>query len=323
MSQEMIMPKSLQNRRCYTMADVLAGRDSGDESQTSKHELLKNPLFKSLMKKANALSTDTTSNLTEATGIVLDASSPLAIGRSLVRVIETTKQSVQVRKPRFVRAVKTKRSQKGASGGQRNDYITINVNQEIEASDLWDKQYLEDADYDVASAEATALGRNHDVTETETIIKFLNDISAANIAGGANLSAITPGTFTFNDIVNLWNSVTRTDFTPNVLALHPDQLSDLMKEDEFKDQQILGEFFDPAQGRFGRLIMGLEILSSSLMTPGTAFVLNTEDVALYPVRRDKMLDSFQPTIKEFEMQVTTRFGIDEGRPEELARMINA
>lgn len=304
------------------MADVLAGRDSGDESQTSKQDLMKNPLIKSLM-KSNALSTDATSGLTEATNIVLEASSPLAIGRSLVRVIETTKQSVQIRKPSFVRAIKSKRSQKGASGGSRNEYVTINVNEEIEASELWDKQYLEDADHDVASEEAAALGRNHDVNETQTIIAFLNAITASDLAGGGNVSAITAQSFTFNDIVNLWNTVTRTDFTPNVLAVHPDQLADLMKEDEFKDQQQLGQFFDPAQGRFGRLIMGLEVLSSSLMTSGTAFVLNTNDVVMYPIRRDKMLDSFQPTIKEFEMQVTTRYGIDEGRPEEFARMIDA
>jgi len=322
MSQQFIMPKALQRRHCYTMADVIAGRNSGDESQTSKQELMKNPLIKSLI-RGHALTTDATSNLTEATNIILEASSGSAIGRSMVRVIETLKQSVQIRKPRFLKAVNTSRSQKGASGGERNEYLTINVDKEIEASDLWDKQFLEDADYDVASSEARALGINHDVNETTKIIDFINNIPSGDIAGGANFSAITPNTFTFNDIVNLWNQVVRTDFTPNILVMHTDQLADLMKTDEFKDQQQLGQFFHPESGKFGRLIMGLEILSSSLMTPGTVFVLNSNDVAMYPVRRDKMLDSFQPTIKEFEMQITTRYGIDVGRPEELARMINA
>jgi len=322
MTAEMILPKSLQNRHCYTMANVLKGEKSGDDSQQSMHDLSKNPLMKALMKQ-HALTTDTTSALTEATSIVLDASSPLAIGRNLVRIIETTKESVQVRKPRFLRAVKTSRKQKGASGGSRSDYLTINVTEETEASELWDMNFLEDADYDVAAEEAASLGRNHDVLETQRIIDFLNNISSADIAGSANVSAITPGTFTFDDIVNLWNQVTRTDFLPDTLVLHPDQLADLMKEDDFKDSTLLGQFFDPAQGKFGQLIMGLKILSSSLMTSGTTFVLDTNSVVMYPLRRDKMLQSFQPTIKEFEMQVSSRFGIAEGRPETLSRMINA
>lgn len=322
MSQEMILPKSLQNRRCYTMADVLQGRDSGDKTQQDMHALMANPLFKTLM-KSHALTTDSVSTVSDATGIVLNASSPLAIGRSLVRIIETTKTSVEIRLPRFMKAVKSARSKKGASGGTRNDYKIINVTEEIEASELWDRKYLEDADYDVAAEEGAALGRNHDVLETSDIITFINGITASTIAGGANLSAITPNTFTFNDIVNLWNQVTRTDFIPDLLVLHPDQLADLMKDDEFKDSQILGEFFDPKLGRFGSLIMGLNILSSSLMTPGTVFVMSSNDTVMYPLRRDKMITSFQPSAKEFEMQVTTRFGIDTGRPETMSRMVNA
>lgn len=304
------------------MADVLQGKDSGDKTQQDMHELMKNPLLKTLM-KSHALTTDSVSTVSDATGIVLEASSPLAIGRSLVRIIETTKTSVEIRIPRFMSAVKSARSKKGASGGSRNDYKIINITEEVEASELWDRKYLEDADYDVAAEEGAALGRNHDVFETSDIITFINNIAAADIAGGANKSAITPGIFTFNDIVNLWNEVTRIDFIPDLLVLHPDQLADLMKDSEFKDSQILGEFFDPKQGKFGSLIMGLNILSSSLMTPGNVFVMTSNDTVMYPLRRDKMITSFQPSAKEFEMQVTSRFGIDTGLAATMSRMVNA
>lgn len=313
-----------QKRRCYTISDVINGQDVGSDLNNSKllHNLKENPLLRALSVSHN-LDTENTGALTEATNIVLEASSPNAIGRSLVRVIETTKESIQIRKTRLGRAAKTARSKKGASFGQRNEYLTINITDEIEVSDKWDLQYLESVEYDVAAEEARALGINHDIEETKNIIKFLDGIPLTELSGGENVPAISAKTFTFDDIVNMWNRIVREDFTPDTLVVHPDQLSDLMKSKEFKDQTLLGSNFKPESGQFGKLLMGLNVISSSFMTAGNVFVLNSKDVVMYPIRRDKMMTSFQPSAKEFEMQLTTRYGIATGRPEEMAKMTDA
>lgn len=317
----MELHNKLKNRKCETMAHVIEGKKlDGDDVSTIRQGLESSLFLKALSRKQHDLSTDTTAALNEASGLVLEASSGDAIGRQCVQIFETTREAIKVRKTRVGLGVQTARGKKGPSKGLRNEYITLNPNKEIEASDRWDNNYLEDADYDVAASEARSLGIAHDIIETSAILKFLKDIPAAELAGGALVAPVTAGTFTYSDIVNLWNAVKRGNYQPDILVMHPDEFADLMKDSDFKDQTILGQFADISQGLFGRLILGLNIVVSSLMIPGDVFCLDSKSAVLYALRRDQILKTFQPTINEFEMMVSSRYDIEKGRTETFARM---
>jgi len=77
------------------------------------------------------------------------------------------------------------------------------------------------------------------------------------------------------------------------------------------------------QGIFGKLVLGLTVVVSNLMTAGTVFCLSQPNAALFALRRDKIFTSFQPSANEFEMQVTSRYDLQEGQSLSFSRMVDA
>ena len=317
-------PTELKERRCYSMKNVIDQTPiDGMDVQSIHNSLLNSPFAKSLVAKKHDASTDAIAAIVELSSIVLEASTPNLIGRQLVRIIETTAASVKIRRKGLGKAVDTKRGAKGASRGGRHSYSTLTPDDEMEASDRWDRTFLEDAEYDVAREEAADIGVAHDIIETEKIIKFLDDIPANQLAGGALVQAVTANTFTYDDIVNLWTQITERDETPNTLVLNPAQYADLLKEEDFKDSLIFGDYLDIKNGKYGGLILGVQILVSSLMKAGTVFMMDTSKTAFYCIRRDKVINGFQPTMNLFELQVSTRYALDKGVPAAFSKMSNA
>ena len=133
----------------------------------------------------------------------------------------------------------------------------------------------------------------------------------------------TVGTLAYDDIVNLWSAVASTDYVPDTVVMHPEQYADLLKDDDFKDTQIFGDYLDIKQGKYGGLILGLQILVTSLQKKQHVYVLDSKRAAFLCFRRDKILKTFQPAMDTFEARVSSRYDIGEGRPETFARMINA
>ena len=320
----MTILEQLEGRHCYTMADVIKGNSmDGEDGSKMQHSLMDSSFMKALIKSDNSLSTDTTAAITALTNIVLEEASPNTLGRQLVNVVDTVEQSIKIRKPRMGLAVKSARGSKGASKGARNDYFIMTPDKEIEASDNWDSNFIEDAEYDVASQEAASLGLAYDIKETKTILDFFKNITTAKLAGGAEVAPVTNGTLTYDDLVNLWDAVASTDYVPDTVVMHPNQYADLLKDDDFKDTQIFGDYLDIKNGRYGGLIMGLQILVTSLQEKKHVYVLDSKRTAFFCLRRDKILKTFQPEMDTFEAKVSSRYDLGEGRPETFARMINA
>ena len=138
------------------MADIIGGAaDTGDNKVSSEQvqqAMLKSPFYNQIRKHTKAQ--DATAAINELTNIVLDAAAPNAIGREFVRVIETVKESIKVRLPSRGKARKTGRKTSTTSRGQRETFVTLTPDKEFESRDIWDTNYLEDADWDVASEEA-------------------------------------------------------------------------------------------------------------------------------------------------------------------------
>ena len=318
------LQKLLQEKGCHSMAHALESDDfEGTSSQELVEQLGNNQFVKSYMKKHSS-SSDATAAIVELSSIILEAGEPENIGRQLVRVAETTASSMKIRLPKRGKAVSSARSKRSTSFGERNSYITITPDQFIEASEEWDDTFIEDAEWDESARQAAAIGSAHDEEETVKIIAALEAIPNSVIASSATYSAETPNTFAWNDIVNMWNLVKNEKGTPNVLALHTDQLADLFKDADFKDKTLLGEFLDVEKGMFGKTILGVQVIASTLMTPGTAFMLDTEKTMVYTLRRNKLFKTYTDDKEDkFGVKVSSRYSLDEGRPEFMARTVNA
>lgn len=326
----------LHGRRCYTMADALMGRkDSKGEdlgaglkalpqSQFLK-VIMRDPVFKeNFGKKGYSIGQEDTAAINELVTQIIEAPVPLAIGRDLVRIIETTKETIKVRKPSTGKARKTSRGKKTTSKGTRNTYIPITVDDEYEASDSWDLNYLEDSEWNVLSEETTEVKRATDQIETEDIIADLVAIADGDLATGAEVSAGTSNLFVWADFCNLWGAVASEDVVPNKVAMNPLQMADIFKTDQFVNSLMLGDFVDLSVGRFGRTILGTDVLSSSLVTSSDVFMLNADSAIMLALRRDSLINTWEDgKEKEFGVQCSSRYGRAYGRKETVARMDNA
>ena len=317
--------KKLLNRRCYSMADVIkGGMDTGDNKKSSQQilaEFQKSPFYRQAAKHAK--SQDATAAINELSGIVLDAAAPDAIGRNFVRVIETVRESIKVRLPSRGKAKKTGRKTITTSRGQRETFVTLTPDKEFEASDVWDTNYLEDADWDVASEEAAETARALKELESLEIITHIQAIAAASLATGALVGATTAGTLAYADLVNLWSAVRGENFAPDKIYMHTDQAGDLFKDTDFKDSTLLGEFIDIALGHFGRTILGVDIFVSTQVPATEVTMVDSKIGVLYCLRRDSMVTTFELPPNESGIQISTRYDLKDGRTKAIARMEDA
>lgn len=317
--------KKLLNRKCYTMADVIkGGMDTGDNKISSSQileSLTKSPFYGIILKHTKAQ--DATAAINELTGIVMDAAAPDAIGREFVRIIETVKESIKVRLPSRGKAKKTGRKTSTTSRGQRETFVTLTPDKEFEARDVWDTNYLEDADWDVASEEAAETARALAELESQVLIDHIQAIATASLATDALVSAATAGTLAYTDLVNLWSAIRGEDFHPDKVYMHTDQAGDLFKDPDFKDSTILGEFVDIAAGRFGRTILGVDIFVSTQVPKTEVTMVDSKLGVMYALRRDKMVTTFELPPNETGIQISTRYDIENGRTKAISRIEDA
>jgi len=317
--------KTLLNRGCHTMADVIRGAaDTGDNKVSSQQVIdsfSKSAFYPLIAKHSKAQ--DATAAINELTNIVMDAAAPKAIGKEFVRIIETVRESIKVRLPSRGKARKTGRKTSTTSRGQRETFVTLTPASEFEARDIWDTNYLEDADWDVASEEAAETSRALKELESQTLIDHIQAIATASLATGALVSAATAGTMAYADLVNLWAAIQGENFTPNKVYMHTDQAGDLFKDSDFKDSTILGEFVDIATGHFGRTILGVDIFVSTQVPKTEVTMVDSNLGVMYALRRDAMVTTFELPPNETGIQISTRYDLQNGRTKAIGRIEDA
>lgn len=305
------------HRKCYTMADAIAGKKDASDANGQFYNVVersRNNLFLSAMRQSNhALLKSDAGAIGELSNIVVKAATPDAIGRSLVRRVDTQKTSVKFRKPALGLATES------ASGplqtdsyGEENTFTTINTNIELEASQEWNQTFLEDAEWDILSSEAEAIGVALKIKESNRIIAMLTDLTEASLATGDDVDTANSGKVVYEDVVDAWTKVKSENRNPNVLALHPDEFGDLWKDTKFLDNMMFGDFVDKSTGSFGRSILGFQVLVSSLIPAGFAYMIDTTYAIGMPVRRDMVVRPYDPSDGRNSIagvQATSRFGL--------------
>lgn len=316
--------KKLVYKSCYSMRDVVLGKpDTDSEDSEGKVSLKDSYLFKTYLKKfeKHTLSNDPTGALTELANLVVEAAAPEAIGRELVNIIETNKNSVKFRLPKLAKAGKTSSSRKNpASVGERNTFKTINVDTELESSERWDRTFLEDAEYDVEARELEAISVGLKRKFSKLIIDKFEAITAANLAGGAEVSPASAGSLSYNDIVELRTKVRKENFNPTKLVVSEDGLGELLKDDKFLSSLFFGDALDKRSGLIARSMLGFDVLSSTQVSDKIAMMIDPDVVFGVPLRRDETLDTWDIPPDESAARVSMRFGIDSLRTKGVARM---
>lgn len=331
------LSEKLLNRRAYTMGHVIAGQeDKNDKDFNMQAEykkladsplvnvIKKDPTFESHIVKKYAVGQESTAAVNELINQIIEAPAPLAIGRELVHFIETMKKTISIRKPALGTAVNTSRGKPSTSKGQRHSYVEITPNLEIESSDEWDLNYLEDAEWNVLAEETQEVSRAVSEEETVIIEAMLQAIADASLATGAEIGATSAGLFQWPDFCNLWGAVASEDFVPDKTAMNPLQTADVFKEEEFTNSLMLGDYVDLSVGKIGRTVLGTDVLSSSLITATDVFMLNSRAAIQWVVRRDKLISSWSDDKeKKYGVQCSMRYGKDYGHKTAVARMDDA
>lgn len=322
----MAIPKEYElskhfSHRCLTMRSLYT--DDGDKADGFSLENIKNsillrkvredPKFRAAMdhlKAMNKYSLDgeTTAAINELANQAIDFPKPNAIGRRLVKVIETQKESLKLRLPAKGLAAKTKNAGTGVGQkGTRNTYVTVTPDDEIASSEKWDLNFVEDSDWAILAEETQEVVRAVEEKETAIIIAALDALTASTIASGAVHSAASAGTLDWDDVVDMWGKVGDGDFVPNILATRLIHAADLFKQVEFTNSLQLGDLVNISAGQFGKTILGTEVLLSSLMTLTNAFVLDSTKVEAYVIRRDRMVKTWEKDSEdEFGVKASTR-----------------
>jgi len=168
------------------------------------------------------------------------------------------------------------------------------------------------------TTDKSALGIGHDIKETTKILDFYNTLPDAKLATGAVLTPTTQNSFGWSDMVNMW--VALGDFTGNAMMMSKKTYGLIIKDPDFKDQQILGSVVDPRTGQMGAVLLGFTIFVSTIQDDKFVLAIDTASAGQYLIRRNKVLKSGSFSLNSFEAQVSSRVDLKLGRDFSVAKM---
>lgn len=289
------------HKECHTMADVI----DGGLKVGSLEDWNNNPFLNLFRKKYTAIS-DPNAGLIDLASRVLEAKRPDAIGRMTCNIHETTQDSVKIRVRSKGKAVKTERGTMSIHSYQgRNTYVHITPDDEIEASDEWDRKDLEDSEWNIESEAIESLAMDLKELETEIILQKFGGTDEDNGSAG-NITKADNAALTSDLLIGAWNLVKTKNMNPDICFMHPSKLADLLKDDDFKDTTLLGEFADYRQGMIGNFL-GMQIYVSSLASSsGDVFVADSARAIQYVVRRDSLIVPYEMPPHRFGVSISTR-----------------
>ena len=266
------------------------------------------------------------SDMTNALGkmhdVMVEATWPELIGRSIITVMPTTEPMERFPLDggavgyRYAEGTVTRLSSKKPST------VDIYTNQLAQASDQWTNEYLEDATWNVLSRAIDNVGRALGQNETEAILALYGAVQAADLATGAELAG-GAAVASWASLLSLHEAVRRENWRPNVLAVNEMQLHQLLNDDKFvKSVYLPSSETDIAQGTIGS-VLGMTVQSSTLVPNGTIYAIDTRVASIMLLRRDVTVEDWEDTpTGKYGVRGTTRFGAGILRSKAIARMTN-
>ena len=313
------LKKLVGGRGCYTMADAIH-HSTVDPLEiedvvarsvaTSLDNWNNHPLLTSYMKQRHTAQHDTISGIQELSMKALQARRPKAIGRMLVNLMETTRPSLQF--PIEEAGEATQTSNGGVtthSYSMRHSWTTVNCDIEVESSDKWNLNFLEDAEWNVAAKNASAVAANVMERETKIILNKLKDIPSADSAGQTTLAANT--NLTADHLIDAYAELENINAEPDCVVVGPKRHAQLLKDDDFKDSTLLGEFVNYRNGMFGQFL-GMQMYKSTLVPTDHVYVFDKMRVLVMALRRDRLMVPLSEAPHKYGIQISSRFGLEYG-----------
>jgi len=253
--------------------------------------------------------------------VAIEAAKKMAVGRDIIWVIPTQETSV-----RFFKAKRGKMwpINQGPPLQTPERFTTkdINVNKEYGYDALFSQSYLEDVPFNVIERAIKDAAQLVEENLTSDIVALYEGISAANLAGGAEISAGTGGTLAWKDLVNAWTAAKKAGHVPDVALLHPDQVADLWNDDKFIHSFYFGDKVDVTRGVLGETYLGFRIVESDLCTATKVHLIDTTKAAALLMRRDLTTQPYEEKLAQ-GIITTIRYGLGTLREDAVARITGA
>ena len=216
-----------------------------------------NPLLNMWAKanpQKNTAGQDITAGIDELASGMLSVKRPQNIGRMLVRRFNSARDNtLKVRKPKAGKSVKTSRGKISISShAERQEFLDLTATTEIEVSDEWDLNYLESAEWNVVQSQTQEITETLQTAESQFIIDHLKTVTTASSAGLVTLGGSTK--MSPDLMIQAWGNVLGKNGDANTFVINPARAVELFQEDDFKNQLILGQFANYAEGRLGNFM---------------------------------------------------------------------
>jgi len=251
-----------------------------------KHKAVAHPFLKRYCDVAikERLFSDATSALGHMHDTLVQAANPEMIGRDIITVMPTTE--TMERFPLDEKAVAYRYAEGSCTrlSGKKISTVDIYTNIVAEASEMWTREFLEDATWNVMDSMTEKVGRALGENETNKILALYGTIANSDLAGGA---PIDNGGSALNwaGLVKLHNAVRGENWRPTVLAVNEIQLHQLLNDDKFIHAQYLpAEQVDLERGVIGS-VLGMKVMASTLVPNGTAYAIDTRVAAVMLLRK--------------------------------------
>ncbi|MGQ9624283.1 MAG: phage major capsid family protein [Candidatus Bathycorpusculaceae bacterium] len=268
------------------------------------------------------LFSDTVGALGHMHDTLVQAAYPEMIGREIINVRPTTE--AMERFPLDEKAVAYRYAEGAFTrlSGKKISTVDVYTNILAEASEVWTREFLEDATWNVMDAMTEKVGRTLGENETNRILALYGAIANADLAGGAPIDN-GGSALNWSGVVKLHNAVRGENWRPTVLALNEVQLHQLLNDDKFIHAQYLpSEQVDLERGVVGS-VLGMKVMASTLVPNGTAYAIDTRVAAVMLLRRDITVEDWEdPRTGEFGVRATTRFGLGVLRSKAVAKLTN-
>lgn len=268
------------------------------------------------------LFSDTLGALGHMHDTLVQAAYPEMIGREIISVMPTTE--AMERFPLDEKAIAYRYAEGAFTrlSGKKITTVDVYTNILAEASEVWTREFLEDATWNVMDAMTEKVGRTLGENETNRILAMYGAIANADLAGGTPIDNGGQA-LNWSGVVKLHNAVRGENWRPTVLALNEVQLHQLLNDDKFIHAQYLpSEQVDLERGVVGG-VLGMKVMASTLVPNGVAYAIDTRVAAVMLLRRDITVEDWEdPRTGEFGVRATTRFGLGVLRSKAIAKMTN-
>lgn len=259
------------------------------------------------------------SDVSQATAKVLDvvweAAKPNLIGRELAVVVAQDLPSLKVPRAKLSKAYEIAEGAEIPVGTEDYDSVTLTP-KKYGVRPLISREMIEDAEWDVIEYQLAEAGRAMADLETEKIIlEMISDSGNSVVAG-------TSGTLAYADVVNILKECLIDEFAPDVLAVHPSEFADLLKDAAIQKAMDWG---GPAVAPTGRIanLLGMRVLVSTKVTSGTALVIDSKHAGVLFIRRDVTVEEYEDPVKDLAgVAVTARWIYDTLRPNAIGKVTN-